>query len=326
MISNRENQSGGSRSRTLCQIIKSSIRRGECLVLQFEEVLPCFSPASSTFDLPTIDFSKYPMLNLKNLITVRRVFNLPSSESEQKDLFNHPERRALAAKLALNLLIFCSWRHTSTPWDSDGIYFLGSSTEDYDRKSTYISCLLGHDSTTVFQASDDDAPIQCFTEFAKLLLEIEYGLLPNGNFGADNDHGWKIIRDFHKSKQSWGDLSRQKYLEAVDACLRFDQLYQTARNKRSGRLETIEETYKKLIRTNIVCNIVADLPGIQNPSPKRAKHNIFLSEKKEQVSDSDYDSGDDYLATVTGNDDYFDNGNIESFSTNGQAKKGTATA
>lgn len=347
MIHYREGQAGSTRSKKLCEFVKSSLRREEGLVLLFDKVLAAFSRSSDAFGLPTTDPNKYPLRNLKDLITVHRVFNLPSGESEQEDLFNHPERRALAAKLALNLLIFCAWRHMSRPWDANGVYFLSFSLKDYDRKSPYISCLVGHDSTAAFRATDDDAPIQCFTEFAKLLLEIEYGLLPSGDFSADNDHGWKIIRDFHKRKQSWGDLSRRKYLEAVDACLRFDQLFQTARNTRSGRLETLEETYRKLIRTNIVRNIVADLPGFQQPPPKRARRAPSFSENDEQASDSDSDSVDDYeipstlyptrrglqrifdnakyVATVTVKSDYLRDGRTWSFPTYGQGKQGTTT-
>jgi hypothetical protein len=236
---------------------------------------------------------------------------------------------------------------TNRGWDGNGVYFLSSSLKDYDRKSPYISCLVGHDSTAAFRATDDDAPIQCFTEFVKLLLEIKYGLLPSGDFSADKDHGWKIIRDLHKRKQSWGDLSRRKYLEAVDTCLRFDQLFQTARNTRSGRLETLEETYRKLIRTKIVRNIVADLPGFQQPPPKRARRAPTSSENDEQVSDSNSDSVDDfeihstpyptrrglqrtidkakYVATITAESDYLRDRGTLSCSTYGQGKQGRTT-
>lgn len=347
LIHYREAQDGSTRSKKLCELVKFSLRREEGLVLLFDKVLAAFSRSFDTFGLPTTNPNKYPTRSLKDLITVHRVFDLPSGESEQEDLFNHPERRALAAKLALNLLIFCAWRHTSRPWDGNGVCFLSSSPKDYDRKSPYISCLVGHDSTAAFRATDDDAPIQCFTEFAKLLLEIEYGLLPSGDFSADKDHGWTIIRDFHKRKQGWGDLSRRKYLEAVDACLRFDELFQTARNTRSGRLETLEETYRKLIRTNIVRNIVADLPGFQQPPPKRARRAPSFSENDEQVSDSDSDSADDfeipstpyptqrrlqhiigkakYVATISAESDCLRDRGTLSFSTYEQGKQGRMT-
>ncbi|EWC48474.1 hypothetical protein DRE_02243 [Drechslerella stenobrocha 248] len=293
-----------TRNRKLCDLVKNSLRRKEGLLLLFEKSSAVFNRSHDPYDLPSADPNTYPIRDLKCLIGVHRVFNLPSSESEPQGLFNHPERRALAAKLALNLLTFCNWRHTSRPWANNDVYFLGSSPNEYDRKSPYVTCQVGEDSTTVFEVSEDDEPIGCFTEFAKLLLEIEYGPLPNGDFSADNDYGWTIIRDFHHSKQSWGDLSRQNYLDAVHACLQFDQLLQTARNTRSGRLETLQETYRKLIRTKILRNIVIDLPSFQQPpSAKRARYTPSFSDddSSEQASDcnsdseneSDTDSGSD---------------------------------
>ncbi|RYP06779.1 hypothetical protein DL765_009367 [Monosporascus sp. GIB2] len=287
---NGEAQAGSTQSKKLCEFMKSSLRSKKSLVLLFDKASPAFSLSSDAFGLPTTDPNMYPMRNLKDLITKRHVFNPPPGESEQEDPFKHPERRALAAKLALNLLIFCAWKHTSRPWDGNSVYFLSSSKKDYDRKSPYISCLVGHSSTAAIWATDDNAPIQYFTEFAKLLLEIEYGPLPSGNFNADEDCGWFAIREFHECMQNYRDLSKEKYLEAVEACLQFHELVQNARNTRSGRLETPDETYRRLIRTKIVRNIVADLPGFQQPPPKRTRQ----AENDEQLSNSDSDSVDGY--------------------------------
>ena len=262
-------------------------------MLLFNEESPAFSRVSDAPGLPATDPNRYPKRNLRDLVTTQHVFNPPSSEPEQEEPFKHPERRALAAKLALNLFIFCGWQHTSKPWDGSGVYFLSSSQRDYDRDSPYISCLVNQKSSGEFRAGDDDAPIQCFTEFAKLLLELEYGPLPDTDFSQASDFGWFAIREFHESMQDYGELSKAKYLEAVGACLNFRELFQTARNTRSGRLEELDETYRKLIRTKIVGNIVAELPGFQQPPPRRPRY----AESDEGLSDSDSESVDDYEAS-----------------------------
>ncbi|KAK2820010.1 hypothetical protein FQN49_007809 [Arthroderma sp. PD_2] len=256
-------------SEKLCDSVAYSFRREQGLALLLDKISSTISQSSS-FDLPNTDPNRYPPRNLKGLIE-DRVFS-PLQESGQRNLFNYPERRALAAKLALNLLIFCAWRHTARSWDCKDVYFLNSQA-GYNRCSPYISCLINHDSTSAFKAADDEgAPIQCFTEFAKLLLEIEYGPLPDGDFSASNDYGWKIIRDFHNDRVKWQDWSRTEYLEAVDICLRFDSKLRDARNTRHGKLEIIQETCRNLIRTKIVRNIVADLPSFKKPPLKRSRH------------------------------------------------------
>jgi hypothetical protein len=76
--------------------VKSSLRREEdLLVLLFDKALAAFSQSS----------------NLKGLI----MFLVMSAESEQEDLFNHSEWRALAAMLALNLLNFCETHAKAIP-------------------------------------------------------------------------------------------------------------------------------------------------------------------------------------------------------------------
>jgi hypothetical protein len=108
----------------LCHYVKSSSRRDNDLELLFDRLPAAFSQSFEKFDSPSLATQKFQTKNsLRDLITDQRVFSLQSGASEQEDLFNHPERRELAAKLALNLLIFYAWRHTSRPWDGNGIYF-----------------------------------------------------------------------------------------------------------------------------------------------------------------------------------------------------------
>ncbi|KAF3923713.1 Subtilisin [Dactylellina cionopaga] len=120
----------------------------------------------------------------------------------------------------------------------------------------------------MFQAADDDdAPIRCFTEFARLLMEIEYGPLPKeGDFNASNDYGWTTIRNFHGDRQRWGDLSKKNYLDAIEACLKFDKLFQTARATKSGRLETIDETCDRTVKVAVLDT------GIDEEHPSIIKH------------------------------------------------------
>lgn len=280
----RESDQGHTECRKLCQFVKSSLRREEGLILLFDKALATFGRSSEVFCPPKKDPHNYPKLT--DLINVHNAFALRSDTKGHKDLFMYPERRSLAAKLALNLLVFCAWRHTSRSWDGDEICFLGSSAKDYEKGKSYITCLVGCDSSKELRTVDD-APIQCFTKFAKLLLEIEYGPLPDGDFSAESDHGYKIIRDFYQDQKDYDDLSRYSYLQAVDSCLRFDKLYQAARTTASGRLEAENETSRRLIRNNIVLNIMKDLPDFLQPPRKRPRRTSFSEE--DQISDSDSD-------------------------------------
>ncbi|KAH8889149.1 subtilisin-like protein [Thozetella sp. PMI_491] len=300
----KEAQVGYTPSKVLCELIKSSLRGREGLVLLFDQKSPAFSRIMNTRDRNFEDPNKYPMRSLTELMTKYQVFNPPYGDLEQGDPFKHPERRALAAKLALNLLNFCSWKHASRPWEGDGVFFLSSSQNDYNRVSPYIKCLLGRESSSTFTLAEpgNDAPIQCFTAFAKLLLEIEYGPLADGDFTPANDYGWFSIREFHENMQNYGDLSKRNYLEAVDACLQFHDLVRVARNTRSGRLETSDEVFRRLIRTKIVRNIVSDLPGFHQELSKRPRYDESESEASDYSSDTSDECGTPYISNSARHD------------------------
>lgn len=283
LIEDRNSQIEITRKR-LCDLVAFSLRRQQGLILVFEQANNFFN--ASPEDLPVIKPEDFSKRNLKEMITKHRVF-------DTRTTFKLPERRALSAKLALNLLVFCAWRHTSRSWDDNAIHFV-SSSNDPGRKLPYISCLVGKESTPEFRTTEDGAPIQCFTEFAKLLLEIEYGSLPSGDFSADNDYGWTIIRDFYKDQHGYDDPSKEKYLEAVDACLRFDQLFNSARNTSFGKVEDVEETYRRLVSANILRNIVAELPAFKQSQPKRARQAPLFRADDSQTSDSSSDNGNEY--------------------------------
>lgn len=239
--------------------MSKSLRRDEGLLILYDGFQDSLSLRSSTeaFCLPKSDPNKFPKRTLTELIQKHRSFAPPSEASNCKALFNHTDRRSLAAKLSFHLLVFYAWRHTSRPWNGDEVYFLSSTEEEHEKNKPFASCYVGQEEILEL-STVDDGPLPCFTAFAKLLLEIEYGAVPAGDFSADNDYGWKILRDFHTTMKSWGDLSRWSYLEAVDSCLRFDQYYLKARSTAAGRLETQEETFRKLVFTNIVRKISPD--------------------------------------------------------------------
>ncbi len=68
--------------------------------------------------------------------------------------------------------------------------------------------------------------------------------------------------------------------------VRFYELFRTTRNKKARRLETLEETYRKLTRTKVIRNIITDLPGFQQPPTKRARQAVW----DEQLSGSNLES------------------------------------
>ncbi|KAF2691768.1 purine and uridine phosphorylase [Lentithecium fluviatile CBS 122367] len=283
----REIDVGSDQTKKLCEYLEDSVRFREGLTLLFDETLAAYTQGFDAFDLPIKDQTTHPFQSLNDLM---ELFNLPTADSSKRALlFKHSERRALAAKLALHFLICCSWENTPETWDSSTIYFLGSSTQDFKRDSPYISCLEGNEATDSSQAAN--GPIQCFTAFAKLLLEIEYGPMPIGNFSAAKD--WTAIRDYHREWLEQGDLSRERYLNAVGNCLQFHRRYRRDRLSSIGRSESPKETRQRLVRTDVVRNLVADLPGFQQLVIKRPKTASSSAQEDPQVSNPgfDFDSG-----------------------------------
>jgi hypothetical protein len=273
----------------LCQHFQSSLELEEGLILLFHEKLDFFSQDSEV--LPFKDLNGRPFQNLKELIETQQAFSLPPyRDGKPTVLFKHVERRALAAKLALHLSIFCPWKHTSTPWDEGSIYFLDLSSNDHNRTSPYISWDVRHDSRTAFkrpQVVDDVTLIPSFTALAKLLLEIEYGRMPGPTCKSNFR---KRVEEYCKEWKEYGDLSKKQYLEAVDACLGFHRTYKKARLFRLGQTEDPEDTYRRLIRTEIASKIIADLPDFQPPLAKRARSASLILGDDNPSSDSNRDS------------------------------------
>lgn len=256
----------------------------------FHEKLNFYSQGPDV--LPFKNPNDHKFQNLKDLIEVQQAFSLPPyRRSEHRVKFKHQERRALAAKLALHLSIFCPWEHTSTPWDGRSIHFVDLPSNDHNRVAPYISWDITHDSGNTSEpapAVDQLALTETFTALAKLLLEIEYGRMPEYDT-LDEGNLRERVKEYYEQWKEHGDLSKREYLEAIDACLGFRRVYKNARLVRLARTESPEETFRRLIRTNIASKIVADLPDFQPPEEIRARAAPMKSQDTQDfLADSDW--------------------------------------
>lgn len=270
----------------MCTHLESSLRDSDGLVLLFHENLAIYTQDSEV--LPFIDPEDYEFETLEDLIGKKKAFKLPPyNKSERKANFKHPERRALAAKLALHLALFCPWKHSSNPWNSQSIHFVDLSSNDHNRATPYISCNVKHDSSTASEIDhmlDSATLAQTFTTFARILLEIEYGQMPDHETVNANNLR-RRVKEYFDQWSTYGNISQTEYLAAIDACLGFHRAYEKARLLSLGNSERAEQTYRRLIRTQITSRIIADLPGFKPPEEKRARSAPFQPDPNDSLSD-----------------------------------------
>ncbi|TAQ85255.1 hypothetical protein B7494_g6413 [Chlorociboria aeruginascens] len=186
-------------------------------------------------------------------------------------------KQTLIAKLAINLLVFSSFEHTSKSWDGRSVTFLCSSLEDLPRKSPYVSCAIGHDSRDHFCPEDDAARVDYLTQFAKLFLEIEYSEVLEGDFSHENSYDHGVLQDFHGRLEEDRELGKKHFLNAISACLQFDMEFR--RMKAQAKLTRCSrsvdyEIFSKLVRTQIVYNLLEDLPQFKESVPKRDRNSL----------------------------------------------------
>ncbi|KAH7202857.1 uncharacterized protein BKA55DRAFT_587682 [Fusarium redolens] len=275
---------------TLCKLLKSYSDRSDGLTLVFNQTQTDFTHQIKELS----SHNRTPNIKLLDLINRFNAFEVPSGKNLDKDIFKYSERRTLAAKLALNLLTFCAWQHSSMSWDDSEIFFLGSSPSDYEKGKSYIECFLGRESSADTRVESLVAdPMPSFTRFAKLLLELEYGPLMNGDYSEKTNYGYNLVKDFYKREMKYGDQSRISYLTAVQTCLDFDRIYVQERCKLLTQLETEDETCRRIIRTRIVENIMNDL---DTSVQRRLKHHRRMS----SISNPDSNSSNDQKFEGTG--------------------------
>lgn len=241
------------------------------------------------------DPSDLSFTTLEDLIQDQQAFSLPPyTRAEKLRKFNYEERRALVAKLALHLSVFCPWRHNSMPWDASSIYFVDLDNNFANRASPYILCDLNHNSSASFEvplATVDTGLMQSFALLAKLLLEIEFGRMPDQEtLTAQNLRS--RVKAYYEQWKGYKDLSKVDYLDAVNACLNFHTAYDKARLFGLGRMEKAEQTYRRLIRTTIAAKIIK-LPEFQRAEQKRPRTQPLVREAYDDSSDSDWNLDDD---------------------------------
>ncbi|RDW89522.1 hypothetical protein BP6252_01554 [Coleophoma cylindrospora] len=266
-----------TRRKTICEMIDTSLTRREGLRVTVEDSNKSASPFAKI-----LQELKQPSLhpdegckNLGCLIAEKEAFCDPKVSTPA---FNFKERKTLIAKLAINLLVFSSFKHTSKSWDGRSVTFLCSSREDLPRKSPYVSCAIGHDSRDHFCPEDDAARVDYLTQFAKLLLEIEYSMVFQGDFSHDNSYGHGILQEFHERSEVYGRDGSEHFLKAISACLQFDMEYR--RTKAQAELTHCDrdvdyEIFSKLIRTQIVYNLLKDLQQFKESVTKRDRSSLL---------------------------------------------------
>ena len=195
----------------------------------------------------------FPLRDLKKLIEHDGMFHLDPATRKLKP-FRWEERRELAVRLALNLAVVCATGHTSPSWDKEHIYYANLPRGDYDRTSPYVTCEIGKDPTPHFEAIVGPGALKVFADFAKLLLEIEYGILIHDD--ASYKQVFKTYLD--RAEHSVGDPSKRYYLAAVKACLEFHKMFRQRQDlvRRSNYRESPQETRLQIICTNIVTNLM----------------------------------------------------------------------
>ncbi|EPE08547.1 nacht and wd40 domain protein [Ophiostoma piceae UAMH 11346] len=250
----RDIDTGSSQTLRLCEITLQYLHKNEeNMLLRFPSLDHSLAHSDETRCSATC---QRPQTNLTELAEPN--FNM--SRPSDSGTFSFPQRRSLAAMLALQLLIFCNWSFMSRPWESDEIFFPGP-------KHTSGS-IRPHIQWKVGQVAEDilsrnlQQPVECFTKFAKLLLDIEYGF-QNNNATCS----WRKVKQALSYRQDFKDQSRARYLKAVEACLQFH-------NQFKPRGMTAEEKLQDLrvfLRTHVVSNLLADLDEFKTRPTKRPR-------------------------------------------------------
>ncbi|KAF3220278.1 hypothetical protein TWF679_009657 [Orbilia oligospora] len=275
----QESQAKNAEAQRLCEVVKCALQREEGLLLLFDKALAAFIESPEFSDLPTMNPNIYPIRNLKEMIMVDGFFNPPSSKLKGSCVFKHTERRELAAKLALYLLMSCDSEKTPLmdSWNGYHVTFFSSSNSQKgcNRESPYISCLIGQAPSTSqsFIPSNYDTPRR-YTEIARLLMEIEYGPIFDNDehFSAKNNFGLEIIKESLKRHREYDDPTKSNYLDAIGNCLRFGNLFRYEyRSEAIRSAERPADTCRRIIKTEIVLKLLLDLPAFKKPLPKRAR-------------------------------------------------------
>ncbi|KAF1924938.1 uncharacterized protein M421DRAFT_424355 [Didymella exigua CBS 183.55] len=252
----------------LCKYVRSSLRDQEGLMLFYNTATSTFLPSQDAPKLPETDPNRFPIKSLRDLIEVDKVFDGYSWSAQQREPFKIEERRALAAKLALHLALCCYSQHTSQPWNRDCVQFLGTSSKPYDRATPYIQYNIGEPSVEMFSEAKDLSRLDAFTELAELLLEIEYGR-PTGIEQSTTDvDKYLMVKNHLEFRIKAEDGTRQGYLQAVEACLRFHKILDAERIQLSRFGESEGRTCMELIWNRIVSKIVFEKTAYQ-PAPAR---------------------------------------------------------
>ncbi|KAJ8117107.1 hypothetical protein OPT61_g1614 [Boeremia exigua] len=252
-----------TRPKQLCEYIQHSLRLEKRLTLYFDPSSRAYRMSEMWQGAASPDPNMYPMRSLEELIGTDSVFHLPFHAPPTVRPWKSAERRELAARLAFSLTLMSSEKHSLQPWNCRDIHFIGLPNSEHDKSTPYLTCTIGKVPASTLDFVDELCPIQAFVEFAKLLLELEYG--PFADSGTQAHDYSAVLREYEKQI----DYKSSTYLEAVDACLRFHMLYHHERLKPS-QLGNPEYTRVKLIHKEIIQKIKVDSPSGRRPPPRGA--------------------------------------------------------
>ncbi|KAH4943252.1 hypothetical protein HBI24_120660 [Parastagonospora nodorum] len=277
----------------LCTEVRDSSRFSQALTLTLYEDSGSFETSSSVVNFK----HRSEPTSLERLIK-EEFFSLPIIQTR----FGPEERRALVAKLALHLSTFCPWwRHASAPWDDTAVHFFDSGAYSYDRESPFVVWQLGGGQLPGNEI-DIAVLLATFTSFAKLLLEVEFGpvnRIATLEYSPNKEILPRSLRNIHGILAKAADpITHGSYMEAVWACLGFHQKYKHERSlqaasQRTTGLERPQDTYQRLVRSEITSRILKGLPDFDILSKKLDRPGDTVAENGEYPYGSDSEPTDD---------------------------------
>jgi hypothetical protein len=189
------------------------------------------------------------------------------------------QRKTLAVKLVLGLMLSMDSDHTIHTWDPKVIHFLKPIDTEFTPfvsiygnmgSSSRRDCLpLGKLDVSGDRGDDDDAkPLPLFTLLAKALLQIAFGeplknLKIAYTWGRAFHDGWKMLRrmvDYYIINVTCGkEVDREKlpFLHAARNCLDFHTRYQV--RAKSARSNHRMEIAWQLVFDDIIAQIDSNL-------------------------------------------------------------------
>lgn len=203
-----------------------------------------------------------------------QTMDLLHSGGGKDSILSFDQRKALAIKLILGLMLSMDSDHVFESWDPKHIYFLKpvdtqnspfifiSRKEDRSSRSTSLALPRLHPSSNVGEYEDGVKPLPQFAHLAKVLLQIGLGdRLDSVKIPQASERGFQDAwKDFRRTIDEYSkrltcepeeDLETLPFLRAALGCLDFHMEYQQ-RVKEAPSSQTMEIAWKLVFDTILV--------------------------------------------------------------------------